>query len=95
MDKYLINYLLSELAQGKTEFRISTQTPDGSHWYIHPFNKGGETIDIYIDLDTNRIKTVSFNGETWDASEFQEIGEKYVKRLNGDIPVQGIQLTTA
>ena len=40
----LRNYLMSEKAKGKTEFRIAFQ--GDRDILIHPFNKDGETIDI-------------------------------------------------
>lgn len=39
-------YLRDEYHQGKTEFRISFQSP--RHFIIHPLNKDGKTIDVHF-----------------------------------------------
>lgn len=43
----LEGYLKTEFADGKREFRIAFQ--DDNHILIHPLNKDGKTVDIFLN----------------------------------------------
>jgi hypothetical protein len=50
--KDLFDYFKKELDDGKyaTDFSVRAELEDGKiHFYIHPANKGGSTIDFYED----------------------------------------------
>lgn len=58
---FLLRYFKTEMAEGKTEFRLvaSPNNTEGVHLYIHPFGKDGKSVDL--DLSVHTYKQVSLS----------------------------------